>query len=413
MLQTKDIIEQFDISRQSLYTWIKTGQIEEPKRNWKGWLLWTEENIKEIAALIESKQENKKISTTKTLSIQNRRYLGGKHKLLPFIEKVIQDECGDWNSLIDIFAGTGVVGYHFNSSSKSIIVNDLLYSNYLAYLTWFGQENVRKRKITQLINHFNENLSIHENYVSSTFGNTFFTMENALKIGYAREKIDELQSELNEREKAILLTSLMYAMDKVANTCGHYDAYREKLDTTQTIKFLVPDIPTINTNKNNLIFNENANELIKKISGDILYIDPPYNSRQYGDTYHVLENIAEWKKPVVTGKAKKMIDRAHLKSDYCTIQAPSAFDELIVHADVKYIIVSFNNMAEKGNGRSNAKISDEDIISSLEKRGEVKVFSQNFKHFTTGKRSIDDHQERLFFCKVNTAPILGGSFSWA
>ena len=413
MIKTKDIIDQFDISRQTLYTWIKTGQIEQPEKNWKGWLMWSDRNLKEIQSIIENKQDKKPVNTNKTLSIQNRRYLGGKQKLLPFIERVINEECGEWDTFIDIFAGTGVVGYHFNSTSKSIILNDLLYSNYLAYLTWFGHESIRKKKLTQIINHFNEKLLLKENYVSRTFGDTFFTMENALKIGYAREKIEELDNELNQREKAILLTSLIYAMDKIANTCGHYDAYREKLDTTQSIKFLVPDVPTVNTNKNNIIFKENANELITKISGDILYIDPPYNSRQYGDTYHVLENIAEWQMPEVTGKARKMVDRSHLKSDYCTVKAPKAFDELIQHADVRYIIVSFNNMAEKGNGRSNAKISDQDIISSLQKRGEVKVFSQNFKHFTTGKRDIENHQERLFLCKVNSAPILGEDYNWS
>lgn len=338
------------------------------------------------------------------MAIQSRRYLGGKYKLLSFIEKVIHEECGDWNSFIDIFAGTGVVGYHFNTRTKSIIVNDLLYSNYVAYLTWFGKERIRKHRIKQLINHFNENLSFNENYVSRTFGNTFFSMENALKIGYVREQIEEQQIKLNEREKAILLTSLIYATDKVANTCGHYDAYRKKMGKTQAIQFLVPNIPSVETNRNNVVFQKDANDLIMEISGDILYIDPPYNSRQYGDTYHVLENIAEWKKPKVSGKAKKMMARAHLKSHYCTVRAPKVFDDLIQQADVKYILVSFNNMAKKGAGRSNAKISDEDIIAALMKRGEIKVFSQNYKHFTTGKRRITNHQERLFLCKVNKDP---------
>ena len=58
-------------------------------------------------------------------------------------------------------------------------------------------------------------------------------------------------------------------------------------------------------------------------------------------------------------------------------------------------------MAEKGNGRSNAKITDEDIMRILSAKGEVKVFSESYKAFTTGKTVIDDNEERLFLCKCN------------
>ena len=52
-------------------------------------------------------------------------------------------------------------------------------------------------------------------------------------------------------------------------------------------------------------------------------------------------------------------------------------------------------MAEKGNGRSNAKIADDDILRILSAKGEVKVFSESYKAFTTGKTEIDDNEERL------------------
>ena len=130
-----------------------------------------------------------------------------------------------------------------------------------------------------------------------------------------------------------------------------------------------------------------------------MYIDTPYNSRQYGDAYHLLENIARWEKPRVEGIAKKMVDRASIKSKYCTAKATQAFEELIDGINARYILVSYNNMAQKGVGRSNAKINNEEIISILKNKGEVNVFSTDYKVFTTGKTNVREHKELLYLCK--------------
>jgi adenine-specific DNA-methyltransferase len=111
-----------------------------------------------------------------------------------------------------------------------------------------------------------------------------------------REEIEKIAE--SEDEKNILICSLLYAVDKVANTVGHYDAFRKKLDSIQSIKLQIPEI-NYNFNAKNNIYKEDSNLLIRKISCDVLYIDPPYNSRQYGDAYHLLENLCEWKKPSV------------------------------------------------------------------------------------------------------------------
>ena len=59
-----------------------------------------------------------------------------------------------------------------------------------------------------------------------------------------------------------------------------------------------------NSNKNNKCYNIDALEIARTIKHDLVYMDPPYNSRQYSDAYHLLENIAQWKKPEVFGVAK-------------------------------------------------------------------------------------------------------------
>ena len=195
-----------------------------------------------------------------------------------------------------------------------------------------------------------------------------------------------------------MITSLLYAMDKIAKTCGHYDAYRKGAEFDKPLELLVP-LAERHNNPNNRCYNEDANNLVGSINADLVYIDPPYNSRQYCDAYHLLENVARWEKPEVFGVARKM-DRTKLKSKYCTKSAAEAFEDLVGNITSKYILLSYNNMAEKGNDRSNAKISDEDILRILENKGTVKVFSESYKPFTTGKSDISENEERLFLCTV-------------
>ena len=338
-----------------------------------------------------------KTNEYKTSLINNRRYLGNKYKLLPFITGVVNDECSDITSIADIFAGTGAVSSAF--TDKVIITNDLMYSNYICNYAWFGAEEYDPQIIIDCAVRYNALTDLEDNYMTDNFADTYFSRDDCAKIGYIREDIEVLykKGDINTRERAILITSLLYAMDKIANTCGHYDAYRKGVEFDKSLELYVP-MANRQNNPNNQCFNMDSNELVKNIEADLVYIDPPYNSRQYCDAYHLLENVARWEKPEVFGVARKM-DRSTMKSKYCTQSATEAFEQLIGDIKAKYILLSYNNMAEKGNDRSNAKISDQDIMRILEKKGEVKVFSESYKAFTTGKSDIDDNQERLFLCR--------------
>lgn len=338
-----------------------------------------------------------KTNEYKTSFINNRRYLGNKYKLLPFITGVVNDECPNITSIADIFAGTGAVSSAF--TDKVIITNDLMYSNYICNYAWFGAEEYDPQTIIDCVIRYNSLCDLEDNYMTDNFSDTYFSRDDCAKIGYIREDIECLyeNGSINKRERAILITSLLYAMDKIANTCGHYDAYRKGVVFDKTLELYVP-LAEVHNNADNKCYNTDANELVKKIKSDLVYIDPPYNSRQYCDAYHLLENVARWEKPEVFGVAKKM-DRSSMKSKYCTQSATEAFELLIKDINAKHILLSYNNMAAKGNDRSNAKISDDDILRILNQKGEVKVFSESYKAFTTGKSDIDDNQERLFLCR--------------
>lgn len=397
MYETREVIKKTGISRQSLYNWISEGRISKPDKSSSKRLLWNENHIQEINQIIELNQANMNKKSIDTLNIGNRRYLGSKQKALDFIWNTVSQNTSGVNTVADIFGGTGVVADLFSKNNKKVIINDILYSNYVSYQTWFGNEEVDLNKIRNILIGLNE-IKGRNGYVTKNFGNKYFTFNNAMKIDAIREEIENYDDKINGREKSFLLTSLMYAMDKVANTVGHYDAYRRSIDDEAILELRMPDVVTSGSNQ---IYNMDANQLVRKIEADLVYIDTPYNSRGYENMYHVLENILEWKKPQVEGVAMKAIDRSSKGSDYNKSKAPVAFDDLISNIKSKYILVSYNNTGENGNSRSNAKISHYEIVSTLLKRGKVKIFETEFTPFTTGKTNFNDHKELLYLCEVD------------
>ena len=326
----------------------------------------------------------------------SRRYIGNKYKLCGFIRNIVEENCIDCRSVADVFAGTGVVGGFFNTPDVCIITNDFLVSNYVCLYSFLGVETNIRDRIYEMVAHLNNVPGNDSNYFSHHFGGRYFTQENARKIGAIRDEIDRIVA--NEIEKKILLCSLVYAADRVANTVGHYDAFRKRMDTLNLVKLGVPYIE-VEKNHNNEVYCEDANKLIQRIECDLLYIDPPYNSRQYSDAYHLLENLTVWEKPPVMGIGRKM-DRSHIKSRYCINGAADALSSLIEQASCRYILMSYNNTGASMDGRSNARIKDEEILEILRAKGVVEVYSQPYRAYTTGKNHSSENIERVFFCKV-------------
>lgn len=341
------------------------------------------------------------------VTIHNRRYLGSKTRLLSFLEELIRTEIGPFERFVDLFAGTGVVGHHFNRADVSVVACDLLLANVQLLRCFLTSEHAPSdlRPYLQRLQTLPDD---PDNYFAREFGERFFSRGQAIRIGTIREQIQswKQQGELDTSLEAGLLTSLVYAADRIAHTCGHYDAYRMSATPLpdRPLKLLLPEFDP-KRNRGNQVLHGDANQLVEQLSCDVLYLDPPYNSRQYSDTYHLLENLVVWQKPPLFGKARKM-ERSHLKSDYCsTVRAPRAFQALIERADCAHILVSYNNMGRKGDVRSNACISDDALVEILRRRGPVTVHEQPFQHFSAGLRRIDDHTERVFHCRVETLPV--------
>lgn len=330
--------------------------------------------------------------------IWNRRYTGSKYKLSEWIEQLIAENC-EGDSFCDIFAGTGIISYTMLEKMKKIYINDFLYSNEIIYKAFFESSKYSKKLIKDYCNRF-QSISANElddNYISYNFGDKFFSLADAKKIGYIRETIESERDNLSDKEFSILIASLLYSADKSANTVGHYDAYIKGKEIQDSFSFEL--ISPYNTKGTKVfISRKDSNEFAKGLKCDIVYIDPPYNSRQYSRFYHVLENITCWRKPELHGVALKP-DPENM-SDYCRSNAKTVFKDLIDNLNCKYIVVSYNNTYESKSNSSKNKMTLEDIENALSSKGEVKRFEKSHNFFTTGKTEFNDHKELIFIVKV-------------
>jgi len=333
------------------------------------------------------------------LSIGNRRYTGSKKALLGDIYKSIVPYCKKGMIFADLFAGTGSVSYFMLKKGMNVIVNDNLRSNYVAYQTWLGNGKFNAKKIEKIITDFNlvDGKTLKSNYFSDIYGKKYFSIADAKKIGYIRDKIETLK--LTEREKSILLSSLMYATDKIANTVGHFEHFLSTLPADKNIILKMPKIEKFIGKA--VIYNADANILARKIKCDIAYIDPPYNARQYVNFYHVLENLVTWNKPTEFEGTSMKFKRNHLKSDYSKSKAPIVFKELIDNLKAKIIVVSYNNTYSAKSSASNNKISESQLISILSARGKVTIKKIKHKSFNSGKTDFKNHKEILYICETS------------
>jgi len=331
------------------------------------------------------------------VQLHNRRYIGSKHKLIKWIFSIINKEC-EGESFADVFAGTGVVSAIATKHFKKIIINDFLYSNYTIYKAFFGNGKWDQNKINSIIKDYNNIYSddLNNNYFSKSFGGKYFSHNSAKIIGFIRQNIEENKGNLTEREYCMLIASLLYTADKIANTVGHYDAYFKK-DNIADVFFMKPIDPI--TVSEVSIFRGDTNLLAKKIRADVVYIDPPYNSRQYSRFYHVLETLTKWDKPKLHGVALK--PNPENMSDYCKVEAKSRFAELVRDIKGKSLVVSYNNTYKSKSNSSKNKITLQEIEKILKRKGETRVFEKNHKHFNAGNTNFDNHKEYLFVTKIN------------
>jgi adenine-specific DNA-methyltransferase len=318
-------------------------------------------------------------------------YIGSKHKLRTFLQESICQIVGlDLSQKIfcDMFAGTGTVGRVFKNRVKKVISNDLEYFAYVLNKNYIQntQKITQKESYISMLNslHVKDDGFIFKNY-SQQSGRVYFSDANAKKIDTIRAKIEELKTakQIDERSYFFLLASLIESCDKVANTASVYSAYLKDLKKSASEDFILQSADFELSSNEHEVYNEDSNELIKRLKGDILYLDPPYNIRQYGANYHILNTIALYDDFIPKGKTGL---REYQRSNYCkTNKVYESFEALIKNADFEYIFLSYND-----EGFMSAK----DIKLIMQKYGQYELIQKEYRRYA----SHNNHQKN-FTCE--------------
>lgn len=208
----------------------------------------------------------------------------------------------------------------------------------------------------------------------------YFIDINGKKCDTIRVEIERLRQNglISDDQYFWLLASLINSIDKYANTASVYGAFLKCTKKSASKDFVLEPIPLVNGNKDCKVYNEDVEKLINKISGDILYLDPPYNARQYCSNYHLLETIARYDSPNIHGKTG-LRDNFLQKSKFCSVKtAAQSLESIIQNSDFKYIFLSYNN---------EGLIPVNLIREIMSKYGKYELFSIDYKRFKADKDS--------------------------
>lgn len=324
-----------------------------------------------------------------SFKINPLNYIGSKYRLLPFIEQTIDKvvpEKLDELVFCDLFAGSGVVSRYFKNKVKQILCNDWEYYSFVLNRNYIGNnEAFEYDDAIKALNQLKGKSGfIFEEYSEGGKADRlYFSKENGQKIDAIRTQLEtwKKQKSISEGVYFFLLASLIESADKVANTASVYGAFLKNLKKTAQKSLELKPAIFENTCQQHLVFQEDSNVLIEKIKGDILYLDPPYNSRQYGANYHLLNSIARYETFVPKGKTGL---NDYLKSDYCAKgKAIESLSNLLRKASFKYIFLSYNN---------EGLISENDIKATMEKLGTYQLFQQHYSRFKADKTENRNHK---------------------
>lgn len=286
------------------------------------------------------------------------RYIGGKALLLDYIIDTIEAETENVKTVIDVFSGSGTVGNALKAKQYSVWSNDFLYFSYVIARGTIGicTEPLFKNFDFDVIDYLNnislentkyslEQCFIYNNYSpNENCDRMYFQNKNAIKIDLIRMQIEEWNKAklLSEDEYYYLLAALINAVPYVANITGVFGAYLKFWDKRTYNALKLERTTIIETNEQMVCTNEDYTRILNE-RYDLLYADPPYNSREYLPNYHILETIARYDYPKLKG-VTGMRNYENQKSVFCKKNIVySAFETLIRDCQSRYLLISYNN----------------------------------------------------------------------
>ena len=280
---------------------------------------------------------------------QSIKYIGSKLKLIPQVLELVKKV--DAKTILDGFSGTTRVSQALAKLGYTVICNDVA-----PWSKIFGTcylLNTKPRDAYQpLIDHLNAVPSIDGWFTEHYGGHANsgcaiqedglkkpWQFHNTRKLDAIRQEIENLK--LDPTEKAVALTSLILALDRVDSTLGHFSAYLREW-APRAYKELALKVPEVFTSEgDHQVHQADIFELVPRVSVDLAYFDPPYGSNnekmppsrvRYAAYYHLWKSVVLFDKPTLFGKAKR-------RKDTSDPLAASIFEEFRRNDDGQFIAV--------------------------------------------------------------------------
>jgi len=319
------------------------------------------------------------------------------------------------NSFFDYFAGTSSVGKYFKKLGHQVYSSDLLYFSYVLQRAYIV--NNKEPKFSKLLNKIKIQSSylipspllsvieylnqlppvegfIYNNYTPSGTSKLkqprmYYSDRNGKIIDAIRQQIEKWKQDdlINEDEYFILLACLIETVPFYANITGVYGAFQKQWDVRATKKLVLRPIDLIINKRDNFAFNENSLNLLNKVKVDILYLDPPYNQRQYAPNYHLLETIAKYDNPEIKG-VTGLRNYENQKSNFCNaLKAIEELSTIAKNANYKTLVMSYN---------SEGIMPKEKIISSLSKYGNVELVEFEYLRFKSNNNGESKTKKHIY-----------------
>lgn len=338
------------------------------------------------------------------------KYIGNKTRILDFIESSMKKSKINYKNKIvaDLFAGTGSVSNMFlKNGCKTYSCDNMTYSICEQYRVNYYQSEPDFKELEDIINvktldevleYLNKLNGIegyfYNNYApSGKYGRKYFSDKNAKKIDAIADSLYNWKSILPVEKYNFLNGIFMCAADKVSNTSGTYGAYL-KIWRSMALKDIFLEKPEFNSKGISYIYQDDVLNFVKRYKGfDIVYLDPPYNKRQYASNFHVLESIVVNDKQELKGKTG-LRNYKNQKSNFCIKSKVLAnFTKLIENIDSKYIVMSYS---------TEGLLSEKEIVNIMSIRGKVTEYKNSYRRFKTNSWTDSNTglKEIIFICKV-------------
>jgi adenine-specific DNA-methyltransferase len=343
--------------------------------------------------------------------IYRLNYIGSKFQLLDWITNNMKEKTG-WTSFADkrigdMFSGTGIVSYHFRKHNAIVISNDAeLYSS---IITHAFTRSIYTANCKKIIDEFKQD--IQDNKHSTTIGfitthyspfgsceRKFFTIENAKRIDYIRNKLELIKESLAFDEYQFILASILLSADAVSNVPAVYGCFLKnfKAKAMKNLKLMPIHNNTLQSHyASNTTNNDVLNtDFLASFETDLVYLDPPYNARQYSKNYFPLNIIAKTPELLLSElplKGKTGIPSDCFISPFCKKGdiTEKAFEMLFKGLKTKWIFLSYN---------SEGIVSKEKMLDILKKYGDVSVIERDYKRFKSFEYNKDVEIKEYLFC---------------